>query len=294
MTAPQIRLSGADRVELAKRIKEDINAFCVVHYPNDHRSHLGASEIGERCARKLWYVFRWMHREQFFGDDRKMLRLFNRGHQTEDRFATWIRGIGCDLATYDHNDEQFHIDGAQKHFGGSLDGKMKLPKSYDLPIEFLTEFKTHNERNFKKLIKSGVVATKPMHVQQMNTYGAHEMYNFDYAIYFALNKNDDDLYVEVVALDHSIGKDNVKKAEAIIFSTVAPPKIAGSAAYSECVYCPMKGICHNGAPVDVNCRSCINSKPIDDGQWYCEKWQAVIPKTEIPKACPQWMELPHR
>ncbi|WBF77029.1 hypothetical protein PSV3_00328 [Septimatrevirus PSV34] len=76
---------------LAKRIKEDIDEYCVRTYDGGHRRHLGASLIGDECKRKLWYIFRWCFREQT--DGRKQ-RLFNRGHREEARFIEWLEGIG--------------------------------------------------------------------------------------------------------------------------------------------------------------------------------------------------------
>ena len=291
MTDQRIRLSGVDRKELAERIKSDIDTFCGFHYENKHREHLGASEIGEKCARKLWYIFRWMHREQFEG---RMLRLFNRGHQTEDRFIIWLRGILAQVWSHSEDGEQFHISAAENHFGGSLDSILRLPERYGSLPDFLGEYKTHNDKNFKKLVKSGVMISHPKHYNQMCTYGAQPMYNFDYGVYFGINKNDDDIHVEVVALDHSVGNDNIKKAERIIYAVEAPNRIAASPAYAECSYCPMQGICHLGKPVDVNCRSCVNASPVANAEWFCKFHNAIIPKNVILTGCQEWKELPHR
>jgi len=61
------------------------------------RSHLGASAIGNRCARQAWYGFRWVYQEQHTG---RILRLFNRGHEEEDRFNRWLRMAGVEVQDY--------------------------------------------------------------------------------------------------------------------------------------------------------------------------------------------------
>lgn len=285
-----IRLSGLQRLELAALIKADINKACVALYDEGkERNHLGSSIIGEKCNRRLWYGFRWMHREQFDG---RMLRLFNRGHKEEDRFIEWLRAMAATVLSHTEDGKQFRITGVDGHYGGSLDSVTQLPERYQLPIHFLTEYKTHNDKSFKKLVKLGVKEAKPKHFVQMCCYG--DFYKLDYALYFAINKNDDDIYVEVVALDHAVGKSSVSKAQTIITATTAPNKIAASAAYTDCAYCPMKGICHNGEKVDVNCRSCASSSVLPDGKWLCNLWGAVIPEDAFLKACPQWTEFPHR
>lgn len=278
-----MRLSGHDRKKLAEAIKADINAYCVEAYGEGYRDHLGASVIGQSCLRRLVYSFRHMHAEQFDG---RMLRLFNRGHKEEARFVEWLRGIGSQVWEVDENGKQFRFSAVDGHYGGSLDGVTILPLKYGLPFPFLLEMKTHSLNSFNKLVKNGMKHSKPEHWQQMCSYG--EDRNFHYGIYIAINKNDDDLYVDVVELDHAAGIANRNKAGNVVGAKRLPPKVAASPAFDTCKYCPMAGVCHNSEPVDVNCRSCANASAIEGGAWYCNLWKANIPKDAIPAACPQW------
>lgn len=82
-----------------------IDDYCQTAYNDGHRSHLGASQIGEECKRKLWYVFRWCFQEQFSG---RMLRLFNRGHREEERFIEWLEGIGAKVWAENYEGLSFH------------------------------------------------------------------------------------------------------------------------------------------------------------------------------------------
>lgn len=279
----QIRLSGFDRKNLAAQIQSDIDAACVEHYGEGFRDHLGASTIGETCLRRLVYSFRHMHQEIFSG---QQLRLFNRGHKEELRFVEWLRWIGATVAEFDTNGKQFRMEGFEKHYGGSFDGQLTLPERYQLPTRFLLEMKTHNENNFKKLLKYGMRQSKPMHYVQMCSYG--EAGELRYGIYIAINKNDDNIYVEVIELDWDVGKKHRTKALSVIIATKLPPKVAASPLYDTCKYCPYSGICHSGNPVNVNCRSCANAIPEKDGAWHCNLWNALIPKEAIPTACNQW------
>jgi hypothetical protein len=288
----RVRLNGFDRKNLASAIKADIDAACVRLYEqSEQRAHLGASIIGEKCARKLWYSFRWFHKEQFSA---KMYRLFNRGHKEEDRLIEWIRSIAASVLSHDQNTgKQFRISGVNSHYGGSLDSIIHLPPSYQIDIPFLGEFKTHNESSFKLLVKNGVILSKPKHFAQMCAYGSSEIYNFDYGIYFAINKNTDDLYVEVVELDHNFGKKLLQKASDIILAETAPGRISASPAYSECTYCAMQGICHKNEAVDVNCRSCRHSVPVQNAEWLCSVANQIIPNHIIRKGCEQWQVFLH-
>lgn len=279
-----VRLSGHDRKLMSETIQADIDAFCKDVYTEDEeRKHLGASVIGQTCNRRIAMSFRHMHREDFDG---RKLRLFNRGHETEPRFVSWLRGADIQTWDVDQNGKQFRISDHKGHFGGSLDGIVVLPPKFKTNVPLLLEIKTHNDKSFQKLIKYKVQQSKPQHYVQMSVYGYYR--EFDYALYVAINKNDDSIYVEVVAIDHSLGKASSEKAKAIIFAVKLPPRIAASPAFQECSYCPMRSLCHEGAKPDVNCRSCINSIPIENGQWACKRWNAIIPPDAIKAACPEW------
>lgn len=61
------------------------------------RPHLGASQIGGRCARQAWYGFRWAYHTDHIG---RMRRLFNRGHEEEDRLIRWLRAADYEVQDY--------------------------------------------------------------------------------------------------------------------------------------------------------------------------------------------------
>lgn len=272
---------------LARRIKDDIDAYCATTYDDGPRKHLGASLIGRECARELWYVFRWCFHKKHDG---RQQRLFNRGHREEARFVEWLRGIGFTVYETDENGNQHRASGMAKgHFGGSLDGISILPARYGVKgvAAVLNEFKTSGTgHKFAALQKNGVKVEKPEHWAQMCTYG--RKYGFEWAVYMSINKNDDDLHVEVVKLDWSFAEDLERKAEAIVFSQDPPKRLSESAAFSKCKFCDMYRICHEKAQIDRNCRSCKSAVPVDDGKWQCQKWNAIIPDEAIPQACSEY------
>jgi hypothetical protein len=281
-----VRLSGHDRKQLAERIKADIDAFCVAKFTEEPRNHLGASIVGRKCAREIVMAYRWMAREEHNG---RKLRLFNRGHKEEARFVEWLRGIGADVREFADDGKQFRMSGAEGHYGGSLDGMMRLPTRYGLAMPFLLEMKTHNDKSFQKLLKDKMIASKPEHYAQMCAYG--DAYELDYGVYIATNKNDDELYVEVIEINGEFGKALALKARTAIYATQLPPKIAASAAYFDCKWCAQVDVCQNGIRADINCRSCRHSVSIENAQWACKLWNAVIPREAIPAACGQWEQF---
>jgi hypothetical protein len=280
---------------LAKRILEEIDEYCVRAYDGGHRSHLGASLIGRECKRYLWYVFRWCLHEKTTG---RQQRLFNRGHREEARFIEWLEGIGFKV-WFENRDEapnekgeypQYRISDVMGHFGGSLDGIAILPERYGIAEPVLLEFKTNGTgAGFNKLGESGMPIAKPEHFAQTSTYG--KKYNFRYCAYLNINKNDDSLHVEIVKLNHGLGEQMIMKAEQIIMSQTAPARLSDNPTFHKCGYCHMKEVCHKGAVVEVNCRSCAFARPVENAEWFCEIHNGNIPKEFIPTACPSYKAI---
>lgn len=328
---PTLNLSlPSDREKLEDLISEEINTFCETFYEQGHRNHLGASELGEPCWRKLWYGFRWVKQEHFDG---RMMRLFNVGHSAEPRFVTYLRGIGFEVkefgtpilnyhpesddyfwsetfepdghiqdvtgtaheivaSTRKIHPKQFRISGAMGHYGGSLDGMCKAPERYQLSEDIIISlsFKTNNTG-------SGYdkVSKESLQKSKPKHWAQECQYGYKtgikYCIYVIENKNDSDITIKVIELDWNYGAQLEKKAEQIIFSKEPPPKISENPAVFECKYCDKAGICHNGEKVEKNCRSCRNASPVENAEWSCSVHNSVIPSEWIKKGCDQWLPI---
>lgn len=278
-------LSPATCKAIVEQLHADINSYCIKEFTDEHRTHLGASIIGDDCWRKSWYTFRWVKSQVFDG---RMLRLFNRGHLEEARFIKWLRGAGCTVWEVDPNTgKQFRIWGVSGHYGGSSDSVGILPYFPDLPI--LLEFKTHNYKSFSNLINKGLRLAKHEHFAQMSSYGKH--YNFRYGLYVAVNKNDDDLHLELVELDWNLADGSIIKASEIINSRTPPKRISDNPTFFDCKWCSYSGICHDNAPVEINCRSCRHAVAAENASWHCNKFNAIIPPEFIKTGCPDHVSI---
>ena len=191
--------------------------------------------------------------------------------------------------------KQWRISDVDGHFGGSLDGIAKAPfpvaacewvggqmqlleEAIEIGEPFLLEFKTHNTKSFVALVTKGVKEYKPVHYMQMQVY-MHKK-DLNYALYMAVNKNDDDLHIEIVRRDPVIGAALIAKAARVVAAKQPPLRIGKHASWVDCQWCDYKGPCHKNEPVDRNCRTCANVEPIEDGKWRCNHWQAVIPNLD--------------
>lgn len=251
-----------------------------------YREHLGASQIGKECARNLWYGFRWTRKGNFSG---RMLRLFNRGHLEEARFIAMLLSIGVQVYQQDEHGKQFRIKDCGGHFGGSGDGVGIGIPDLNPGVPCLLEFKTHGEKSFLKLQKQGVQIAKPEHFVQTQTYMTKM--NLDWTLYGAVNKNTDELHMEIIRRDGITGPQYIERARQIIYMRQVPERIHdASPGYFTCRYCDSLDICWEGAKPDTNCRTCHHVIPNDDGTWACmnalsHRCGANLSKVEQLSAC---------
>lgn len=321
------QLSDQDLKDIAEKINNGIEELSIKTLKDKPRTHLGISEIGKPCMRMLYYNFRWCFFDNFDG---RMLRLFKRGHREEERYVNYLEGVGCKVNRFAQelwysdslNDykiielnadlsggtgsylkvsddyhlteakkrglelKQFRVSGVLGHYGGSCDGQVITPW---IPDTMLLECKTHNTKSFCSYIEKGLHKSKPVHYDQMCGYGWKM--NLHYGIYFPENKNDDDIKVSVIRLDHQRGMQLERKAEEIILAKEPPPKISENPAFFECKYCDAADICHKGKIPIKNCRSCRLSTPVADAQWYCSRYNSNIPAEYIIKGCDGWVPI---
>lgn len=169
---------------------------------------------------------------------------------------------------------QWRVSAMNGHSGGSLDGRGYLPKHYGIEEEILFEFKTHSDKSFKDLKKQGMKMSKPMHYAQCCAYGYALKLN--YVCYVAVNKNDDDIHLEILPLNHKTGSVLTVKAERIIMQQEPPPRLHENPTFWVCKCCNYFPICHAKAEIDRNCRSCKHAEPAKDKQWICNKHNQVL------------------
>ena len=228
---------------------------------NGHRPHLGGSQIGNPCARSLWYQFRHASTQSFEG---RMLRLFETGDREEGRIVANLRAIGVEVWEVDpETGKQINYTACGGHFGLSLDGiGIGFPESEQ---PHTLEFKTMNDKSFAQTKNKGVRISKPIYWAQCQV-GMH-LAKIDRCFFFAVNKNNDEIYAERIRRDRAEGAALISKAEMIVFDEKPPTRIADDPSKFACRFCNYIPICHGGELPEVNDRTDAHSTPERDGTW---------------------------
>ncbi len=239
---------------------------------------INVGDANKPCDRELYYNLRWAsHPEKVKGRNK---RLMESGNLEEPRFEADLMNIGVDF--YGAQDKIRLVAG---HVRGKRDGAgigfLNAPKT-----EALVEFKTSNEKNFKKVLKEGVQKAKPEHYGQCQL-GCH-FFGLTRCIYIVKNKNDEMIHEEWIHYDLEFCLKLIAKLERIVKATRPPPRISDDPGFFGCLFCKHKAVCHEDALPRTTCRSCLHSTPELTGEahWSCSRWNKPLSFDEQKEACP--------
>jgi len=265
------------------------------------RAHLGASLIGKECLRALWFDFRWATRAGFPG---RILRLFETGHLEEARIVRNLRRTGATVLEVDPDTgRQWQVSAHDDHFGGSLDavavGLLEAPKTWHV-----LEFKTHSAKSFADLKRHGVQVSKPRHYAQMQVY--LHLTSITRAMYVAVCKDTDELYVERLPADPAAGEALLLKAGRVIRAARPPERLSCDPAWWQCRLCEHHDLCHDGAAAERNCRTCLHVTPVAGGEaadsnmlraeraggWHCARYDRALAVVDQRRGCDYHLFVP--
>lgn len=268
--------------DLAARIKAQIDA---AYDTNDEpfRSHLGASVIGDECARRIYYHWNWFKAED---NTAREERIFLRGHKIEEEIrAILVKQGAIFIDGKDESSKQLKVTTLDGHFGGSVDGKFIWP-AIGIHTPMLLECKSNKTgATFDVVDKKHLSLAKPQHWAQVCTYNV--LLGCTHVVYIIKNKNDEQIKVKVVETWEKTGLEMIQKADYLIHTDNPPPRISNKPEHFICKVCQYNAICHGKEqPTQPNCRNCASCKPVENGNFHCAFWDAIIPKEHLIKGCP--------
>lgn len=209
------------------------------------RSYLGGSRLGDPCARRLQYEFLCLPRDPDGRFSGQSLRIFAVGHSLEDLAVEWLRKAGLDLRTRDRAGDQFGFSVAGGRVQGHIDGVI-VAAPIDMALPALWECKTANAKNWREIVKRGVVAAKPVYAAQIALYQAYMGLSDAPALFTAINKDTSELWHELVPFDGALAQACSDKAVRILQACDAGewlPRIAAEPGHFECAFCAWKQRC---------------------------------------------------
>jgi hypothetical protein len=216
------------------------------HQNQPKRTYLGASRLGEHCARKLQYEFLQTPTDQSFSG--QQLRTFAIGHHLETLVIKWLKEGGFDVRTRNNAGEQFSFSVANNRVSGHIDGVIVAgPEGYAYPALF--ECKTMNTRSWKDTVKHGVATSKPLYFAQVQLYMAYMQLTEAPALLTALNKDTSELYHEWIPFDAGVAQHYSDRAVQILQACDAGemlPRLSSDSCFFACKWCAYKKTCFGG------------------------------------------------
>lgn len=209
------------------------------------RAYLGASSLGEDCARRLQFQYFNTPKDAGRHFPGRVLRVFARGHRVEDWMADWLRLAGFDLRARNEHGEQFGFTAAEGRMRGHADGVIVAgPSGFRYPM--LWENKAVGAKTFRELRKKRLTASRPIYATQVALYQAYLGLHEHPALFTAICADDMAIYAERVNFDRGLAQRASDRAVHILRacdSAELLPRISTTPTHQTCRYCPWQDRC---------------------------------------------------
>ncbi len=243
------------------------------------REYIGISGLSGPCSRKIWYDFHWAYDRDI---PTRLARIFERGDMEEPRVIKDLLAIGMEVA--DTLTDQVEVVDKTGHIKGHPDGVvLRVPGAEK--TTHLLEIKTMNRKRYNDYVKKGLKITNPAYWGQVHTYMGE--LKLTRCLFVVTNKDNEERHYERIKYDKQTHDDCMSRGFNILTSEFAPKKI-GEATWFTCKFCDAKPICHKGADVNRNCRTCKQFNIEEKGKFSCELYGHWLNKHEQEKGCDSW------
>lgn len=199
---------------------------------SDFRNYIGASSIGSDCLRQIWYQFKGVKAEKV---PTKFKRTWAIGKRLEGLVVDWLDEAGVTIGVLPRrtlSSERVPL------FQGHVDAVWMVKGKFKAIIEI----KTAKDASFKIFVKKGLKVWNPQYYAQIQSYmgmsGIHSTY------ILVLNKDNSDLFDELITFDADFYQKLEDKALMITGAVIEPPKVHGSPLFYKCKMCKYNKTCH--------------------------------------------------
>lgn len=166
------------------------------------REYLGASMMGDPCLRKVAYQYHQTPKDADRGFSGQLYRVFDMGHDGEDRVVEYLRLAGFDLRTHKFDGGQFGYcvaDGKMRgHIDGVIVGGRTIP-GIGFPYPCLWENKALGASSWADVVRNGIKDSKPLYYAQVQIYMAYM--SLAWCLFTCLNRDTGEIHYEVIEFD---------------------------------------------------------------------------------------------
>lgn len=209
------------------------------------REYLGASRLGAACERQLQYEYTHTPVDYGRGFSGRVLRIFERGHVTEDMAIRWLRLAGFVLNTHRADGDQYGFVAAGGKLRGHCDGVL-VDGPQDVVYPALWENKCLGHKSWNDIVKRGVALARPIYAAQIALYQAYLGLHQNPAIFTAVNADSMVIYSEAVPFDGALAQRMSDRAVKVITATDAHeqlPRAFLDPTHFECRMCAWQDRC---------------------------------------------------
>ena len=209
----------------------------IAESPKDEpRRYIGASGIGKKCNRAIWYGFVGAERED---PSAALKTTFEIGKRLEGLLLDYMESAKLNVVRPNAcNKHLFFKDKEIPLFQGHADALLVLPGS----MVCIVEIKTAKSSSFTQFKAKGLRAWQESYFAQLQSYLG--MSGYKRGVLLAINKDTSELHHEWVDYDDIYYHELRCKAAVISACEEPPEKINSNAIYYICNRCEFRKICH--------------------------------------------------
>lgn len=222
------------------------------------RDYLGGSRLGHHCLRALAYEFTKTPKDEGKHFKGKTLRIFDMGHDGEERMASYLRLSGFQLVTHRPDGKQlgFYVakirdpdTGEERsRISGHLDGVIvgappSLAELIKAPA--LWENKMLGAKSWKEMARDGVERSKPVYFVQMQTYMAYMDLGDNPGLFTATNRDTGEIHAELVPYNPAVAQEASDKGIKVVLAADPRelPRCTTDPQDYRCTYCDFAARC---------------------------------------------------
>ena len=273
---------------LPSPINPTVEAIEAVDRPQSRPVRMTLADIGKPCERLIWYGFRWAT-----NPPRRPARWSRAGDiamAVKPLLLHWLTSTDVKIDFLDMATGTYHgVTALDGHFYSPIDGIAtgikEAPKTPHLVVAAAL-----NTQAYRRVVKDGVQIAKPEPLAKAQL--AMHLRGLTRAIYLCCDRKDGSVYAERIHYDAAHAMAIMARAERIKANPRPGPGISADPEHYQCRGCEAHSVCHGGEFPPRNCRTCLHSEAVQNGEWFCARHERELTSDDQRAGCPSHLYLP--